>query len=161
MPTAILTQATLEVIGKPKPSKHSDTDYRPCLFKLPDGETFWKSYSVDADELTWLKKGETYRVAANGDDYTIIRPEGTPDSSPEVRPTDPSSPAPTPQTTQTAGGIPDSTKKAIAPYASDLAKLWAYCYLQALEQLPGSEQTTVTTAADAVFAAALKKFNLA
>lgn len=165
MPTAILTTATLEVIGKPKPSKHSDTDYRPVLFKLPSGETFWKSYSLDAHELVWLKKGETYQVAVSGDDYTIIEPAGTPDSSPAVQPA-PSSPAPVPSTpppspTVANQGIPDATKRAIAPYAKDLAALYSYCYQQAVEAMPGADAETVRCAASAIFIACQRKFNLA
>jgi hypothetical protein len=79
MPTATLTTATVEVIGKPKPSKFADKPpYRPVLFNLADGSQVWKSYSEGSPELEWLNTGETYQAAIAGEEVTLIAPASAP-----------------------------------------------------------------------------------
>lgn len=79
MPTATLTTATVEVIGKPKPSKFADKPpYRPVLFNLADGSQVWKSYSEGSPELEWLNTGETYQAAISGEEVTLIAPTTAP-----------------------------------------------------------------------------------
>jgi hypothetical protein len=75
MPTATLTTATVEVIGKPKTSKYEGKPpYRPVLFNLADGSQVWKSYSEGAPELEWLTTGETYQATIAGEEVTLIAP---------------------------------------------------------------------------------------
>jgi hypothetical protein len=79
MPTATLTTATVEVIGKPKPSKFADKPpYRPVLFNLADGSQVWKSYSEGSPELEWLNTGETYQATIAGEEVTLIAPATAP-----------------------------------------------------------------------------------
>ena len=149
MPTATLTTATLETIGRPKPSKYEGKpDYRPCLFVLPNGSQRWKSYNEGSPELDWLQKGQTYQATLTGDDLTIIQPTDAP--------------APTVAPTATGGTIPDSKKPQIAAYATDMAKLYAYCYSQAKATMEVHEAPleAVQAAASSVFIAASRKFNL-
>ncbi len=149
MPTATLTTATLETVGRPKPSKYEGKpDYRPCLFVLPDGSQRWKSYNEGSPELDWLQRGQTYQATLTGDDLTIIQPTDAP--------------APPTAPTATGGTIPDSKKPQIAAYATDMAKLYAYCYSQAKATMEPHEAPleAVQAAASSVFIAASRKFNL-
>lgn len=154
MPTKQLIAATLETIGRPKQSKYEGKpDYRPCLFKLPNGETRWKSYNVDAPELEWLKRGNVYQAIIAGDDFNIIQPDtATPSAVPA---TQPSSAAPTSSTTL----LPEQ-KKAIAEYVSGQADLLAYCWQVAEAKLPSKSEESHRCAASTLYIAAQRKFSL-
>lgn len=151
MPTATLTTATLETIGRPKQSKfEGKPDYRPCLFKLSDGEQFWKSYNVDAPELTWLKKGDVYQVAISGDDHTIIQP--TQDGAP--------APASAPQPAAAPGGMTPEQKRQIASYVESLLPLYSFCYAQAQQGMKDGSEVAIASGAAALFEQACRRFGL-
>jgi hypothetical protein len=153
MPTATLTTATVEVIGKPKPSKFADKPpYRPVLFNLADGSQVWKSYSEGSPELEWLNTGETYQAAIAGEEVTLIAP---------------TAPATAPQAT--AQGKPASLdtmapedKQAIASYITSISALYAFCYQQAAHHLAphGAPEPAIQAAASTTFIQASRKFSL-
>jgi hypothetical protein len=152
MPTATLTTATVEVIGKPKPSKFADKPpYRPVLFNLADGSQVWKSYSEGSPELEWLNTGETYQAAIAGEEVTLIAP------------------ATAPTTPATAQGKPASLdtmapedKQAIASYITSISALYAFCYQQAAHHLAphGAPEPAIQAAASTTFIQASRKFSL-
>lgn len=160
MPTATLTTATVETIGKPKDSKHKPgQQYRPVLFVLPTGEQKWKSYALDAPELTWLAKGATYQATIAGDDFTIIQPEGAPN------PTAPTPPTPVPvqhkSSTSPAPLLTPSQKRAIAAYINDLGPLRAYCAEVATKHFPpDADPVAIAQAASDLFTAARDRFEV-
>lgn len=155
MPTQQLTQAMLETIGRPKQSKYEGKpDYRPCLFKLPDGSQKWKSYPVDADELNWLTRGETYQAVISADDFNIIQPAGAAQPAPTPAP----APAPQPQTT--APAMTADQKRAIAQYIQEQSKLFGYCYQQAQAELPDLSEESHRAIATTLYIQASRKFNL-
>ncbi|MEB3360146.1 MAG: hypothetical protein VKK04_25700 [Synechococcales bacterium] len=157
MPTATLTTATVETIGKPKESKHKPgQQYRPVLFTLPTGEQKWKSYAIDAPELTWLAKGATYQATIAGDEFTIIQPDSPPSIAQSPTPTAP--PKTTPTSTPTLS--PDQ-KRAIASYVDELARVQGYC-LQAARNTLGSDwnEETIRACGNSLFIAAQRKFDL-
>lgn len=155
MPTATLTHATVETIGRPKPSKYEGKpDYRPVLFNLPDGTQRWKSYSVDAPELTWLKKGESYQAAISGDDMTLIQPN---DAAPDA-----SHPQAQPHTQQGSQGMSAEQKREIAAYVVEMGDLYAYCLQTAQTKIgASSDSETVRAMASSLFISAQRKFGLA
>jgi hypothetical protein len=123
MPTATLTTATVEVIGKPKTSKYEGKPpYRPVLFNLADGSQVWKSYSEGAPELEWLTTGETYQATIAGEEVTLIAPA-----------TAPTAPATAPQATAQA---PSHQAPANAREA----------YLETLERVGNRYQACITKA---------------
>lgn len=151
MPTQTLVTATLETIGRPKQSRYEGKpDYRPCLFKLPDGSQKWKSYSIDAEELNWLTRGETYQAVISGDDFNIIQPTG---AAPVT-----TAPAPAPQTT--APTIAPDQKRAIAQYIQEQSKLFGYCYQQAQSELPDLSEESHRAIAEMLYLQAARKFQL-
>jgi len=167
MPIATLTSITVETIGKPKPSKYEGKpDYRPVLFVLPDGSQRWKSYNEGSPELDWLRKGQTYQAALSGDDLTIIQPEGT--TAPMAQQHQPApmatppTVAPTAPTAAPQGTIPNDKKPTIAAYATDLTKLYGYCYQQAKEALEphGAPSEAIQACASSVFIATTRKHSI-
>ena len=157
MPTATLTTITCETIGRPKASRYEGKpDYRPVLFVLPDGSQRWKSYNDGSPELEWIRKGQTYQAVISGDEMTIIQPEGQP-----APPAAQSQVAPTTAPTAAPGTIPNDKKPEIAAYATDMAKLYAYCYSQAIAAMPESApMDAIQAAASSVFIQASRKFSL-
>jgi len=152
MPTQQLTQATLETIGRPKTSKfEGKPDYRPCLFKLPDGSQKWKSYAVDAEELNWLTRGETYQAVVSGDDFNIIQPAGAVATA---------APTPAPEHSAPGATIPTDQKRAIATYVQEQSKLFGYCYQQAQAELPDLSEESWRAIAETLFSQAVQKFEL-
>ncbi|MGB3496510.1 MAG: hypothetical protein WBA57_27530 [Elainellaceae cyanobacterium] len=145
MPTQTLINATLETIGRPKQSKFENKpNYRPLLFTLPDGSQRWKSYAVDAQELTWLTRGQTYQAVISGDDFNIVQPSGA-------------APAPAPAPGAT---IPADQKRAIATYIQEQSKLFGYCYQQAQAELPGLSEESHRAIAETLYIQAARKFQL-
>lgn len=161
MPTATLTTATVEVIGKPKPSKFADkAPYRPVLFNLADGSQVWKSYTEGSAELAWLTTGETYQATIAGEEVTLIAPA-----------TAPTAPATTPQATAQApsqakpaslDAMAPEDKQAIASYITSISALYSYCYQQAAHHLAphGAPLEAVQAAASTTFIQAARKFSL-
>ena len=153
MPTATLTTATVEVIGKPKTSKYEGKPpYRPVLFNLADGSQVWKSYSEGAPELEWLTTGETYQATIAGEEVTLIAPA-----------TAPTAPATAPQATAQAPSqapshqAPANARQAYMEtlervgnrYAACITKakqIWGQTYSEDdLTALPELLHTTATT----------------
>jgi hypothetical protein len=123
MPTATLTTATVEVIGKPKTSKYEGKPpYRPVLFNLADGSQVWKSYSEGAPELEWLTTGETYQATIAGEEVTLIAPA-----------TAPTAPAATPQATAQAPShqAPANAREAYLETLERVGNRYAACMAKA------------------------------
>jgi len=171
MPTGQLTTVTCEVIGRPKPSKFSDSEYRPVKFAIADGRSFWKSYDVGADELQWLRKGETYQavVADDGETVTVCEPDDRFDGQPLQQhaeslgiEADPAAvaaaPTAPPQPTQPT--LAPDTKRAIADYVTEMGNLYAYCYGTAETKLQGKPDAAVQAMASSLFIATQRKFDL-
>jgi hypothetical protein len=111
---------------------------------------------MNAPELQWLKKGQTYQAVTRDDgDLTIIEP------NPEADRVVDNLSAHLPQQPVTDGTIAPDTKRAIAAYATELTKLYSYCYQQAKTELPEASDDVVKCAASSVFIACQRKFNLA
>jgi len=175
MPTAKLTTATVEVIGRPKDSQYSAGQYRPVKFKCANGIEFWKSYDLDADELTWLRKGQTYSavVADDGKTTTICEPDDRHQGQSLQQQAqdlgiqaDPAAvvAAPVPSAAQPTqpkrGTLAPDTKRAIADYVTEMGDLYAYCYQQAQTKLEGKPDAAVQAMASSLFIAAQRKFSL-
>ena len=157
MPTATLTTATVEVIGKPKPSKFADKPpYRPVLFNLADGSQVWKSYTEGSPELEWLNTGETYQAAIAGEEVTLIAP-----TAPAATPQATAQGKPTTQGTSLDAMAPED-KQAIASYITSVSALYAFCYQQAQHHLAPHQAPleAVQAAASTTFIQASRKFNL-
>jgi hypothetical protein len=153
MPTATLTTATVEVIGKPKPSKFADKPpYRPVLFNLADGSQVWKSYSEGSPELEWLNTGETYQAAIAGEEVTLIAP-----TAPAA-----TTQAPTQGKPASLDTMAPEDKQAIASYITSISALYAYCYQQAVHHLAPHQAPleAVQAAASTTFIQASRKFSL-
>jgi hypothetical protein len=157
MPTATLTTATVEVIGKPKPSKFADkAPYRPVLFNLADGSQVWKSYTEGSAELAWLTTGETYQATIAGEEVTLIAP-----ATPQAPSQAPSQAKPASQGTSLDAMAPED-KQAIASYITSISALYAYCYQQAAHHLGphGAPEPAIQAAASTTFIQASRKFSL-
>ncbi len=158
MPTAILTTATVEVIGKPKPSKFADkAPYRPVLFNLADGSQVWKSYTEGSPELEWLNTGETYQAAIAGEEVTLIAPTTATTATPQA----PSQGKPASQGTS-LDAMTGEEKAAIAAYITSISALYAFCYQQAAHHLAphGAPEPAIQAAASTTFIQASRKFSL-
>ena len=149
MPTATLTTATVEVIGKPKPSKFADKPpYRPVLFNLADGSQVWKSYTEGSPELEWLNTGETYQAAIAGEEVTLIAPTA-PATAPQATAQAPSQ-APSHQAPANARQAYMETLERVGNrYAACITKakqIWGQTYSEDdLTALPELLHTTATT----------------
>jgi hypothetical protein len=154
MPIAQLTRATCEVIGRIKNGQYGD--YRPVLFKLPDGTDQWKSYKPNDEVFRWLKKGETYTALMGNDGkLTIAAPE----------PPEPEDNTAAGSDWQTASPVPHKTtaqrKAEIEEYALKMAGLYSTCYAAAAVKLPPDvSEETLRCAASSLFISCQKKFNL-
>jgi hypothetical protein len=152
MPTATLTTATVEVIGKPKPSKFADKPpYRPVLFNLADGSQVWKSYTEGSPELEWLNTGETYQAAIAGEEVTLIAPTAPATAQ-----------APTQGKPASLDTMTGEDKQAIASYITSISALYAFCYQQAQHHLAPHQAPpeAVQSAASTTFIQAARKFSL-
>jgi len=162
---AAKSTAKVEVIGKLKASKfEGKPQYRPVLFVLPDGSQQWESFDDGAEELAWLKKGQSYEVIVKDDGkLTLIQPANAdqviaryaaPDAVP---PTAPAAPI--------IGGhvMTDGLKRQVVGYVGEMAPLYAYCYQQAQAQLAphSAPEAAVQGAASSLFISAQRRFNLA
>jgi hypothetical protein len=165
MPTATLTTATVEVIGKPKTSKYEGKPpYRPVLFNLADGSQVWKSYSEGAPELEWLTTGETYQATIAGEEVTLIAPATAPTAptaTPQATAQAPSQGKPASQGTS-LDAMTGEEKAQIASYITSVSALYAYCYQQAAHHLSphGAPEPAIQAAASTTFIQASRKFSL-
>ena len=165
--------AYVEVVGKPRDSKHGPGQYRPVLFhrndKVGEEQKVWKSMSLaDAEQFT---KGQfVHLIPAKRDgkdtwDIEVADPRQS-QSTPAPVPT-----APTTPSVQQASLTPESRpeafiagqpKTAIAQYVSEMGDLYAHCYSTAIAKLPdGVSDGQVQGMASSLFIAAQRRFNLA
>ena len=143
--------ATVAATGQVKQGQYGE--YQSVLFEatqLPDGK-IWRSMEP-AQAQQFYRGQQAYLVPTTNK-------QGKASWDIELL-TD--APAPTVAPTATGGTIPDSKKPQIAAYATDMAKLYAYCYSQAKATMEPHEAPleAVQAAASSVFIASTRKFSL-
>lgn len=154
---AVVTPLTclVQVIGKPKPSKHQEGQYYyPTLFLIDgiddDAHKLWKNLS--GDEVSQIQKGDRVQLVPVGKDQhgnekhnIVLLSSATQQQSQQA----------------TEQGLTPELKRQIASYIGDMGDLYAYCLSTAQTKIgASSDSETVRNMAACLFVSASKKFNL-
>jgi len=146
----------VEVIGKPKESKHTPgSHYYPCLFLVDgiddDDHKLWKSLS--GDEVSQIMKGDRVQLVPAGKDkngndkHNIVLLE--------------SATAPTAATPPQPQGLTTDKKREIASYITEMGGLYAFCLETAQTKIgASSDSETVRCMASSLYISASRKFHL-
>lgn len=155
----------IEVIGKPRPSKHQEGSfYYPTLFldvtKQGDEAKIWKNLS--GDEVSQIQKGDRVQLVPAGKDakgndkHNIVLLSSAP-SAPTTAPA--TAPAAPPAPAQQ--GMTNEQKRQVAAFVSDMSDLYAFCLTTAQSKIgESSDPETVRCMASSLFISASKKFQL-
>ena len=129
--------------------------YQSVLFEspsLPDGKV-WRSMKPE-EAKTFAKGQQAYLVPTTNK-------QGKPSWDIELLPTDQAQTATTATTAAPQGTIPNDKKPIVAAYATDLAKLYSYCYSQAVASMPESApMEAIQACASSVFIATTRKHSI-
>ena len=152
--------ATVAAHGHIKQGQYGE--YQSVLFEspnLPDGKV-WRA--MEPDQAQQFCRGQhvylvptTNKQGKPSFDIEILDAPAPTAPQSQVAPTAPTAPTTAP------GTIPNDKKPEIAAYATDMAKLYAYCYSQAIAAMPESApMDAIQAAASSVFIQASRKFSL-
>lgn len=146
--------ATVSAHGHIKQGQYGE--YQSVLFEspnLPDGKV-WRA--MEPDQAQQFYRGQQVHLVPT------TNKQGKPSWDIEILDTPTAAPTAAPRPTAAPqSAIPDSKKPEIAQYATDMAKLYAYCYSQASAAMPDSAPLeAIQAAASSVFIQTSRKFSL-
>ncbi len=149
--------ATVEIIGKPKPSTYQEgAFYYSTLFldesKSGDEAKIWKSLSEE--EVQQLRKGVRVQLVPAGKDrqgkdkHNIVLLDA------------PAAPQTAPAAQADPYRLTDDQKRDVAAYVSQMGDLLNYCRTVAQQKLGNVDEETIRTSTSTLFIAAQRKFGL-
>ena len=129
--------------------------YQSILFEspnLPDGKV-WRA--MDPEQAQQFIRGQVVALVPT------TNKQGKPSFDIEILDAPAPAPATVAPTAAPQGTIPNDKKPIVAGYATDLAKLYSYCYSQAVASMPESApMEAIQACASSVFIATTRKHSI-